>query len=179
MYASTLKLPGTGQSLGSGIAWTNPTRITAADGLFATVNVGSGQQSRLLVGTNFGFALSAPSTAIFAGARLIIGNSKCTNLSHIVNVGFYRGGVLSSSDPFIDLTSVGTDYSLGGPRCYFGFNPTARTSLPTLTQVNSSAFGFYIQVGGDDLPSTASIDFFKMQIFFALPQQIIDGDYYQ
>jgi hypothetical protein len=154
----------------SGVAWANPTQITADDGSFATTTIGTGAgtKSKSLEATNFGFAI--PGGSAIVG---IVVEWKFKQ-SPPIGTGVFDDTVqLIKSGAVIPLSAdKGTHVAfptIVGFRTYGSSSDTWSVSL-TVSDVNDATFGSALAASNNDGDSTASVDFCRITVYYGTPQ---------
>jgi hypothetical protein len=150
---------GTGASLaGSGGNWNNPTRITANDNSYSSVQ----STSDFLQGTNFGFTI--PVGAVINGIEL-----------EIKRYASISTGTRNGRDNVVRLvkngTPTGTNYAIAGT---YGISPSTITygsstdlwgTTWTAADINNTNFGAVFSVTIDP-SATVYVDFFRITVYY-------------
>lgn len=153
--------PGTGadsSEVGT-LAWSNPSRVTAADGSEASVSFAGSDTSHYLKAADFGFSI--PSGATIDG--IIVEwkrRASPTNVSDS-SVRLVVGGTVSGDDQSIgDFWPLAADYTSFG-----GVADTWGLSLST-ADVNGSTFGAVLSgaCGGD--PADGFVDHCRITVYY-------------
>lgn len=167
---TTATIAGTGAVSGTGITWTNPTRVNTEDNSYATSNGGftnGTTSSQTLNATNFGFSI--PTTATISGIQVTIGRFR--------NGGFL-GEVLDNSVRLIKSgTSVGNNNGLTGSNwgtteTAVGYGTTSDLWGTTWSpaDVNSSNFGAALIVNFSSFSNrVANVDYVKIAVTYTVP----------
>jgi hypothetical protein len=159
----TIAPSGSNLVAGFSAAWTNPGNITANDSVVATVTVTT-TNSDWLVANNFGFSIPSGSTIDGIVATV---NASANASSSAVDNGAFLIHANSSFSPSNQATNSAlpttlTDKTYGGSSSTWGDSWTA-------TDINSANFGFAFRVGGFTNPSTANVDYIKIQVYYTSP----------
>jgi regulation of enolase protein 1 (concanavalin A-like superfamily) len=159
----TIAPSGSNLVAGFSAAWTNPGNITANDSVVATVTVTT-TNSDWLVANNFGFSI--PSGSTIDGIVATVNASANTSSSAVDNGAFliHANSSFSPSNQATNsaLPTTLTDKTYGGSSSTWGDSWTA-------TDINSANFGFAFRVGGFTNPSTANVDYIKIQVYYTSP----------
>lgn len=153
-------LPGAGvnNADAGNVAWSNPSRATAADGSSVSATAKSGNTTQYLQVTNFGFAVPSGMTVTGVVARVRRAAFAAGARDHtiqIIKAGTRSGN--NNADTGTDWpTSALTDKDYGGASDLWGLSLTD-------TDTNASNFGLAVRAGGGLL----SVDAVWLQIFYS------------
>lgn len=162
MAQTAATLPGTGQSLSTGVAWTTPSGITE-DGSFTTYRSSSGNSAQL-TGTNFGFAI--PSTATIIG---ILFSVKIYS-TYASEAGVFNTVRLKKTSGAVgDNLGTGTLPIVNTTVTSFGGSTNLWGTTWTPAEINSSDFGVYLIATKPSTSGDHYVDYFKITIYYSLP----------
>lgn len=150
---------GTGASIGTGVAWTNPSAVTGSLSFAQTTGSGVHQALRA---TNFGFALAT--SAVIQGIGVTFKGYQTANYSVVVEL-VYNGasvGALKS----VQLNNSNSTYTLGGSSDLWN-------SSLSLADFNSSSFGIQIIVG--NFTNTVNIQDVQITLYGITGMQATTG----
>ena len=144
------------------IAWTNPGNITASDDSRATSMLGIGEDTQLLVATNFGFAIDATATIV---GVVVEWEKSCVGqvddrLLTLWKTGASVGDDKATAGSWPTPTDAYVTY--GGIADLWGLSGTL-----TPAYINASDFGVMISaVEASGLGGLARVDHCRMTVYF-------------
>lgn len=141
---------------GGNIAWTNPTNIELADGVFTTAAQTIGTVSDDLIGTGFGFSVIGTDTIV--GITLEV-NYK-TSASGLVenNVRLLKASVAAGTDK-----STGAAIPTGATTVSYGGAADLWGTTWTPSDINNANFGALTNYSAS-AARTMSVDFFRITV---------------
>lgn len=156
-----------GTNQGTGVSWTNPGNITAADSTAATLSasIKNGNPSKLLTGTNVPFSIDAAAT--INGVTMTVSAKDTSNLARIFQAFLTKDGTTSVGTNQASTTALTTafaTYTIGGASNLWG------TTL-TPSDVNSINFGGMIQFDTSNTfvsSSGVQVDWMKITVDYTL-----------
>lgn len=160
---SQTKYPSTGQSLSTGISWTNPGNIGADDGS-ETYRSSSGLSAQL-TGTNYGFTI--PTAATILGIVLEIKRRHTVDVNTVDNTVKLK----KSSGAVGDNKSIATEWPQTVNIATYGSSSDLWGTTWTPADINDSGFGAYLI---NNVPSPAGdsyVDFFRITVYHDQPSE--------
>ncbi|MEJ0105656.1 MAG: proprotein convertase P-domain-containing protein [Bacteroidota bacterium] len=149
---------------GSGAGWTNPTRVTADDNSYTTVQGTGTAFSEALNSTNFGFSI--PSTATINGITVTIGRFSNTAGISDNSVRLLKAGIASGSN----LVS-GTTWPTSEGAAIYGATNNLWGTTWTPADINNTNFGVALIVSNSSTftTRTASVDYVQITVSYSVP----------
>lgn len=146
----------------TGSAWSNPGRITSADGSFASALIVDQDGSDFLVGRSLGF--NVPTGATIEGFE--VGYYALTTSSTSISAYLTKNGGSTLSTDGIALSDSGASWvTVGSPTNLWG-------ETWTVSDVNSTNFGAVVQsYNTSGLTQTCSLDALRITVYYADPVQ--------
>ncbi|NUY80791.1 immunoglobulin domain-containing protein [Flavobacterium sp. MAH-1] len=157
--------PTTSGTQGANVNWANTNEILVLDNTASTVNLNSGQSSRYLTGSGYGFAI--PGTATINGILVTIRRGSSSNNGaniNDVNVRLMKAGTLQGNNlavPATDWNNSWTNVNYGGTTNLWG-------STWTPAEINNAGFGVGIMVDSD-ATRTGYVDSMRITVYYTVP----------
>lgn len=155
-------IAGTGATGGSGVAWSNPTRVNQDAASYATAALTSGgPESADLYASGFGFAI--PSTATIDGLVLTFDRLNTAAGGCDDGGGSATGGVWFTKDGSTTHAGTnlanGTDWTGSAVNASYGSSSSLSGQTWTPAEINASTFGAILRArrvppGGSPVPGT-------------------------
>ncbi len=150
------------------VNWTNATNALIADGNSATVTISTGQFSRYLRTSSFGFAI--PATSVINGIELRVTRRANANSGSIVDsfVQLVQGTAAVGANKANTSVLWGDTFQTvvyGGPNDKWGTTLTA-------SDINAANFGAQLSVGTTSNSRTAYVDNMRLTVYFTPPPTI-------
>lgn len=156
--------PSAAISTGAGNVWSNPTRVFALDGLFATSLSGGGLISAGLQATGYGFAIPGGATILGIVATVYAKNNASFPTSFVgdyvvklVKAGVPVGANRSSTGNYNNFVSPVVH---GGPTDLWG-------TTWTPADINNANFGLIQSTDSSGAGFTGSIDYISIQVYYS------------
>jgi len=141
-------------------AWTNPGRVTAADGSYATVALSGGSSSEYLKATGFGFSI--PAGAVIEGIQLDVLRFESSPGVGDNSVKLVKAGSIVGAD-----RAVAGAWPTSPAYATYGSATDLWGTSWSVSDVNNSGFGAAVSALGVFSP-TAEIDFMRITVYYAL-----------